>query len=400
MLHLDERKLFEYPPDPLEGLKRLYEDIRDPFFLAINPKAVQPELENLATAERKLNQAAREIMEETQSLGVFESFSVDTDNFEIRVISSERSEMLPLHFTRQFKGRKAHLTTALFDEVQLKYKNAYDEWNRKAQKRLRSLSTKLKKQLKYLIAASHASIILGALTAHVRATRQHQWCLPDITALLKKQSGYLEVNGFWPYWIRKESSQLNSIKLRGMVVLTGPNMAGKTTILRSVATVCSLAVCGFCVPAESAKIPFMDCVNLKTMVTDSPLEYLSAFGVEMTEMSHVLNDATPSTVLFIDELGNHLCLVHLRVLLGKGTEVNGGAALAAAMLKEFCNEGYIGIFATHLHAIKEFEGDYPGVEYMQMEVSEDGKSTPTWKMIPGLQEVVNTFQKSLECRLQ
>lgn len=314
MLHPDDQKPFEYPTDTLEEIQPLFECIRDPLFNSINPKSVQHELEKLQTAERKLNQAAREIMEETQSLGVFKSFLIDSETSRIRVIPRKRDQLLPNHFLSRYKDNKEQLTTEEFDHVQEVYFAAYNEWNEKVQKLLKILRKKLQKQLRYLVTASHASIVLGALTAHVIAAQQHQWCVPDITALVKKQSGYLEIHRFWPYWMKKESSQLNSISLKGMVVLTGPNMAGKTTILRSVATVCSLAVAGFCIPAESAKIPFIDCVNLKTLVTDSPLEHLSAFGVEMTEMSHVLNDATASTVLFIDELGNHLRLAHLRVL--------------------------------------------------------------------------------------
>ena len=119
----------------------------------------------------------------------------------------------------------------------------------------------------------------------------------------------------------------------------------------------------------------MDCVNLKTLVTDSPLENLSAFAVEMTEMSHVLNDATSHTLVLIDELG-------------KGTEVTGGTAISASIFKELYDRHCFGIFATHLHKIANFTEDFPEAVFYRMEVgrSADGGKTSTWKLLPGFCE--------------
>eukprot|EP00210_Caulerpa_lentillifera_P005380 g5142.t1 len=377
VLHPDARVPHEHPEDTVTGLKQVFESIRDHSFRAMNPAVIQKELKELDSAERVLNRVGREFQLEVERLEIFKSFSYEPMTNTVHVIISNRTneQPLPLHFLTPDKQRRNRITTTEFGNAQSLYFGAYEGWRVKVTRLFEKLGEKLEKRMQYLITTLHALIILSALTEHTIAAQERQWCLPDISTMLQKQSGSLEINGFWPYWMTKEESQLNSIQLDGMIVLTGPNMAGKSTVLRSVATVCSLAVCGFYIPAENARIPFLDCVNFKTLVTDSPMENRSAFGMEMMEMHHVLNDATKRSLILIDELG-------------KGTEVIGGTALSASMLTELSNRGCIGIFATHLHLIKEFEDDYQGVKYYQMEVTknEDNKRISTWKMIPGFSE--------------
>jgi len=222
-----------------------------------------------------------------------------------------------------------------------------------------------------IVLASHVSIVLSALTNHTMAAIQNKWTTPDISRLSSPQSRGLSASNFWPYWMDKDSCVLNSVHLDKMSVLTGPNMAGKSTVLRSLAAIACLAVSGFYVPAEEASLPFIDSVNLKTSVADSPFEKQSSFAVEMTEMRHVLQDATEHTLVLIDELG-------------KGTEVVGGTALSAAILKDLYLRRSFGILATHLHRIKELESGFPGVEYLKMGIDESRKAT--WRIVPGFCE--------------
>lgn len=134
----------------------------------------------------------------------------------------------------------------------------------------------------------------------------------------------MEVQGLWPYWLQArggdEGTVFNSFTLDGLFLLTGPNMAGKSTILRSTAAAALLGSCGLAIPAKEARFPYFDAFMLRNFSADSPLEGRSSFAVEMTEMRYVLEDASPCSLVCVDELG-------------KGTEVKAGAALAGALLE-------------------------------------------------------------------
>lgn len=128
----------------------------------------------------------------------------------------------------------------------------------------------------------------------------------------------------------------------------------------------------------------MDCVNLKSTVTDSPWENLSAFALEMIEISHVHQSATDKTLVLIDELG-------------KGTEVMSGTAITASIFKSLYDRHSIGILATHLHKIKLFRKDFPEAAWYKMELqTANGKKEPTWRMVPGFSEESLGLEVALE----
>lgn len=131
-------------------------------------------------------------------------------------------------------------------------------------------------------------------------------------------------------------------------------LSGKSTVLRSIASICALASCGLAVPASSGSIPFVDAVVLRTFLGDSQIEGQSAFAVEMNHMASVLKTATGNSLVLVDELG-------------KGTEVCVGASLCASMLKALATRGCKGLFATHFHHLVDFfHGNEIGVKPMQM----------------------------------
>ena len=111
--------------------------------------------------------------------------------------------------------------------------------------------------------------IAKALTLHVAEARRKQWCLP--ARLPPAHSGArLEITGMVPYWMdpSQPASKVvrNDISIQEMVVLTGPNTAGKSTIMRSVCAVSLLGNCGLLVPAAAAIVPFQDSYFLRAGV--------------------------------------------------------------------------------------------------------------------------------------
>ena len=228
-------------------------------------------------------------------------------------------------------------------------------------------------------------MIAAALESHVREAARRGWALPTLAygpdaarqAVVPGEA--LEVTDMWPYWLQArggdDSTVLNSFSLSGLYLLTGPNMAGKSTVLRATTAVALLGSCGLSVPARAARIPYLDAFMLRNFSADSPLEGRSSFAVEMTEMRYVLEDASPRSLVCVDELG-------------KGTEVRAGAALAGALVESLDAVGCKGIFATHLHALLDLPLDLRRTRRMRMEVApaEQGAAfawRPTLRMLPG-----------------
>ncbi|KAL4438720.1 hypothetical protein ABPG77_006324 [Micractinium sp. CCAP 211/92] len=230
---------------------------------------------------------------------------------------------------------------------------------------LRALAERLQRVQTELVCAATIGVAATGLTEHTREALRRKWCLPVQGFAAgapppppgpEDEPDKFEIVDMWPYWLDGWDHRTvhNSLSLEGMALLTGPNMAGKSTILRSTCAVTLLGACGLYAPAAAATIPYCDAFMLRNFSSDSPLEGRSAFAVEMTEMRYVLEDVSPRSLVLVDELG-------------KGTEVRAGASLAGALVEELDAARCRGIFATHLHALLDLELRLTGTEFYQME---------------------------------
>lgn len=113
----------------------------------------------------------------------------------------------------------------------------------------------------------------------------------------------MNLKGLSPYWIRRSTATLNDVELKGLFLLTAPNMSGKSTLMRSVLVTALLANCGLFVPCSTAQVPKYDHFFLRTASHDVPIEKKSAFALEMDDMRIILKDATSKSLIMIDELG-------------------------------------------------------------------------------------------------
>ena len=135
-------------------------------------------------------------------------------------------------------------------------------------------------------------------------------------------------------------------------ILTGPNMAGKSTYMRQVALMVILAQMGSFVPARSAHIGVVDRIFTRIGASDDLAGGQSTFMVEMTEVAELLKHATPRSLLILDEIG-------------RGTSTYDGMAIARAVLEWCANPRRLGaktLFATHYHELTVLEGQLPGVK--------------------------------------
>ena len=205
---------------------------------------------------------------------------------------------------------------------------------------------------------------LDCFAALAEVAAENGYTRPKIT-----KSGKLKiVDGRHPVVEKSVKDQFipNSTELddkdERIVILTGPNMAGKSTYMRQVALITLMAHMGSFVPAKQASIPITDKIFTRVGASDSLSTGQSTFMVEMAEMANILNNATQRSLLIIDEIG-------------RGTSTFDGLSIAWAVVEHISDKHKCGakaLFATHYHELTELEGKLDGVKNYRITVKEHG----------------------------
>lgn len=156
--------------------------------------------------------------------------------------------------------------------------------------------------------------------------------------------------------------QLDNAENR-LLIITGPNMAGKSTYMRQVALITLMAHIGSFVPAREAEIALVDRIFTRVGASDDLSAGQSTFMVEMSEVANILNNATAQSLLILDEIG-------------RGTSTFDGLSIAWSVLEHIADPALCGaktLFATHYHELTELEGKLPGVKNYRVTVKEMGE---------------------------
>jgi len=146
------------------------------------------------------------------------------------------------------------------------------------------------------------------------------------------------------------------------MVITGPNMAGKSTYMRQVALIALMAQVGSFVPAESATVGMLDAIFTRVGASDDLASGQSTFMVEMNEVAQILKNATPKSLIIFDEIG-------------RGTSTFDGMSIARAVLEHAASPKKLGaktLFATHYHELTELENAVEGVQNFAVAVKKRG----------------------------
>ena len=230
------------------------------------------------------------------------------------------------------------------------------------------LFCEVRRALQEALPALHGTVealkTLDCLMGLSQAAAENGYTRPTINA----EGRYAIVNGRHPVVeaaIGREAFVPNDTALDQdgrVMIITGPNMAGKSTYMRQVALIALMAHMGSFVPAESADISLTDRIFTRVGASDDLYGGQSTFMVEMNELSTILKFATPRSLLILDEVG-------------RGTSTFDGLSIAWAAVEYIASEkcGARALFATHYHELSELEGRLPGVVNFRITAREVGE---------------------------
>lgn len=227
-----------------------------------------------------------------------------------------------------------------------------------------ALRTILEEQISRIQSTARTVASLDVYTALADVALECDYVKPEIV-----ENGALEIyEGRHPVVERSEKGRFvaNDTMLSDeerLLIITGPNMAGKSTYLRQVALIVLMAQIGSFVPARSARIPLTDRIFTRVGASDDLASGKSTFMVEMSETANILQNATSRSLLLMDEIG-------------RGTSTFDGLSIAWAVCEYIADPQTCGaktLFATHYHELSELEGILPGVANVRITVKEMGE---------------------------
>ncbi len=254
-----------------------------------------------------------------------------------------------------------------------------------AQERIVSLEYEILNSIRKKIAGeyirtqitSHSLALLDVICSLSAVAVQNNYCRPDIN-----DKGVIRINeGRHPV---VEALQKGNIFVPNdtlldkdsnrMMVITGPNMAGKSTYMRQIALIVLMAQMGSFVPARSADIGIVDAIFTRVGASDDLSSGQSTFMVEMNEVAEILSYATGESLVILDEIG-------------RGTSTFDGMSIARAVVEYLADKKKIGaktLFATHYHELSELESTVGGVKNYNVAVKKRGDDlTFLRRIVPG-----------------
>ncbi|HNV85697.1 MAG TPA: DNA mismatch repair protein MutS [Candidatus Omnitrophota bacterium] len=247
------------------------------------------------------------------------------------------------------------------------------EWDQKisgAEEKIKALEFRLFDEIRGKILEELAPLqemakaigVLDALLSLAMIAVQKKWVKPEVTESqeLRIEGGrHPVVEAMLPLGQFVENDALLDTKENQLIILTGPNMAGKSTYIRQVALIVLLAQMGSFVPARSARVGLVDRIFTRIGASDNLAGGESTFMVEMIEAAHILRNATDRSLLILDEVG-------------RGTSTFDGVSIAWAICEHLAREGGCPrtLFATHYHELTQLEEHFPRVKNYNITVKE------------------------------
>lgn len=203
--------------------------------------------------------------------------------------------------------------------------------------------------------------LIDGITAFANAARRHDYCAPTFFegSGIEIEAGRHPVVETQP-GVDFIANPVRFANTRRMLLITGPNMGGKSTYMRQVALIVLLAYCGSFVPATSASIGRFDAIYTRIGASDDLASGRSTFMVEMTEAAAILNGATEHSLVLMDEIG-------------RGTSTFDGMALAFSIARHLIEKNRaLTLFSTHYFELTQLAGQYPECANVHLDAVEHG----------------------------
>ena len=285
-------------------------------------------------------------------------------------------ELVPYRYTRkQTLANAERFITEELKSLENKILGAQESSTRLEYELFCEIRRVLKDLLPRLQSTAQALKTLDALLSLAQVAADYNYVRPAIN----DEGRYVITGGRHPVVedsIGRERFVPNDTSLNAedrVMIITGPNMAGKSTYMRQVALIVLMAHLGSFVPAESADIALTDRIFTRIGASDDLYGGQSTFMVEMSEMATILKFATPKSLLILDEVG-------------RGTSTFDGLSIAWAAVEHIAGEkcGARTLFATHYHELSELEGQLEGVVNYRITAKEMGEDVIFLrKIVPG-----------------
>ena len=214
-------------------------------------------------------------------------------------------------------------------------------------------------------ASSLAAATIDALCSLAETAAKNNYCMPELD-----MSGIIDIrDGRHPVVEKMQTETLfvpndtyMDTEAARTLIITGPNMAGKSTYMRQTALIVLMAQMGSFVPAKSARIGLVDRVFTRIGASDDLSAGKSTFMVEMTEVAEILRNATSKSLIILDEIG-------------RGTSTYDGMSIARAVLEHCADKRKLGakaLFSTHYHELTALESETPGVKNYSISAKKRG----------------------------
>ena len=280
-------------------------------------------------------------------------------------VSKLQSELVPLRYVRkQTLSNAERYTTEELKELEDKIFSADEEAIKLEQKLYKMLVDYLVNYIKNFQAVSTVVAEIDVLLSLSECAVKYNFVKPTINKNIKQIK---IIDGRHPiveHFVKNGSFITNDTLLDSednkMMIITGPNMAGKSTYMRQVALITFMAHIGSFVPAKSAEIAITDRIFTRVGASDDLAFGQSTFMVEMSEVALILANATKNSLVVLDEIG-------------RGTSTFDGLSIAWAVVEYIAkNLKCKTLFATHYHELSELEGVISGVKNYKITVKEIG----------------------------
>ena len=337
------------------------------------------ELDELRVVSRNAKQTIAAFEEQIKQKTGINSLRIKFNNvfgYFIEVSKSNASRVPPEFERRQTLTNAERYTTSDLKEWEVKVLGAEDRIKSLEIELFQKIRGQIREETRRLQSTARALATLDALASLAEIAVRQNYVAPELhdgDEIEIKEGRHPIVETFSREHFIANDILLNNSTDR-LLIITGANMSGKSTIMRQIALIQILAQIGSFVPADSARLPILDRIWTRVGASDDLASGRSTFMVEMTETAAILHKATPRSLILLDEIG-------------RGTSTFDGLSIAWAVaeyLHDSPEHAAKTLFATHYHELTELAENLAGAKNYQITAAEkDGEIVFLHKLAPG-----------------